>query len=511
MENSNKITVSLEEVLYYLFFSFLFFAKGIGLYDGQIAFKVILIAAVICLLGKLCIGNYRVNEIALMAFIILITGIAYLKSGDKGILLYGFMMIGLKNVDMNRLYKMALAIWSIAFGALWLVSLTHMKDTAYRVANKLGLEHIFRWSMGYAHPNVLHISYLILMILVILTLGEKIKLRHYVGLVLGNLFVFIFSVSYTGVAICFLLIMGRGYLQIRKDVSNLEKILLGIVFPMCVMISIVAPVILKGRAFDILNKLLNTRLYLAQYYLKGEYFSLFGTRVADITSANLTMDNAYVYALIAYGVIPFSILCVSFFLLLIVLLKKDRLIETIAVISLLVSGLTEPFLFNASFKNLGFIFLGNILFEYTKGKKGIICFFEQGNREYTLQLNKVCEKWKELKIHVQEQIKWILVGGGVGVILTLFGYQVMNKQPEGYIVSRVRCEDISEEITLFEEIDFEYDNYCYMGEFEPGDEVEIFSGDIVMMERIRGYLMCLLGGGMAGAVIAITFTRIKRR
>ena len=28
-------TVTVREILYYLFFSLLFFAKGIGLYDGQ--------------------------------------------------------------------------------------------------------------------------------------------------------------------------------------------------------------------------------------------------------------------------------------------------------------------------------------------------------------------------------------------------------------------------------------------------------------------------------------------
>ena len=53
---SNKtLDVKLGEILYWLFFFSLFFAKGIGLYDGQTIFKIILVFAVVCLGFKLLI------------------------------------------------------------------------------------------------------------------------------------------------------------------------------------------------------------------------------------------------------------------------------------------------------------------------------------------------------------------------------------------------------------------------------------------------------------------------
>lgn len=506
-----KLRISVGEILYFLFFCMLFFAKGIGLYDGQNAFKLILVLAVVCLLGKLCMDSYEVPEIVITAFIILLSGISYWKSGDKGLLLYGFMMIGLKKVDLKRLFKVALLVWSIAFTGIWLISLTHMEDTAYRVADKLGMEHIFRWSMGYAHPNVLHISYLILVALIILVVGENMKWKHYIGLILGNLLVFLFSVSYTGVMICFILLFGIGYFQARKKLSIPEKSILGSMFPAFVLLSTVSPVMLKGRAFDILNKILNTRLYLSQHYLKREYISLFGKKIADITSPHWTMDNSYVYALIAYGIVPFLIICAAFLWMIIMLLKKDRMIEVIVVLALFCAGLTEPFLFNTSFKNIGFLFLGDMMFNQTRQKsKRAVCIWKKGNKEITLSVDKFAGKYEEIRESLKQGRTWIVTGILVGAMVTMLGYRMLATHPAGYVVERSHCEDISEEIVLYENSNPQYENYICMIQFMPGDEIEYFNGDIVRMEIIRGYMMCLLIGGFAGSVIALLLVEIKR-
>lgn len=506
-----KLRISVGEILYFLFFCMLFFVKGIGLYDGQNVFKMILVLAVTCLLGKLCVDSYEVPEIAIIAFIILLSGISYWKSGDKGLLLYGFMMIGLKNIDLKRLFKVALMVWSIAFTGIWLISLTHMEDTAYRVADKLGMEHIFRWSMGYAHPNVLHISYLIMAALIILVVGENMKWKHYIGLTLGNLLVFLFSVSYTGVMICFILIFGIGYFQARKKLSIPEKSILGLLFPMFVLLSIAGPVLLKGRAFDILNKILNTRLFLSQHYLKREYISLFGKKIADITSPHWTMDNSFVYALIAYGIIPFFIICAAFLWMIIMLLKKDRMIEVIVILALFCAGLTEPFLFNTSFKNIGFLFLGEMMFKQIRQKnKRTVCIWKRGNKEITLSVDKIAGKVEAIKETLKQERTWIITGILVGAMVTILGYQMLTAHPDGYVVERSHCEDISEEIVLYETNNPKYENYRCIMQFEPGDEIEYFTGDIVLMEMVRGYMMCMLIGGFAGSVIALLLVEAKR-
>lgn len=506
-----KIKVTTEEILYLAFFCMIFFAKGIGLYDGQAVFKAVLVLAGVFLFLKICIGSYSYKELLKMAVIVLITGLVYINSGDKGMLLYGLMIIGLKNVKLEYLLKAALVVWSIAFGALWMISLMQMDDIMYRVASKLGMEHIFRWSMGYAHPNVLHITYLILAALILLVAGEKINWKYYAGLTLGNLFVFLYSVSYTGVAIVFFMLLGRGYLQFRRKLGKLEQIMLSLLLPFCITISLLGPILLKGRVFDILNKILNTRLSLSAHYLKPEYLSLFGTRLSEITTPQWTMDNAYVFALIAGGIIPFALLCVTYVYLIISLIKTKQYLKALVALSLAAAGLTEPFLFNTSFKNISFLFFGGLLFSEDKRKnKKEICIFRKGNQEISIQLDQINDRWHCFKQRIKQNRGYVFsviaAGAAAGIII----YNFAVKIPEGYVVRRSYCEDISEEIKLYEKDNPLYKEFYHMEDFEQGEEIEYFTGDIVWMERVRGSFMSFLIGALLGSLIMIVLFHVKK-
>lgn len=507
-----ELRITTEEFLYYLFFGLLFFAKGIGLYDGQLIFKLFLVVAIFSVMGKIAIGNYQPHELLVIIGIIMLAIITYLFSGDKGFFLYSLMMIGMKHVDKKKLFKFALCIWGFAFVSLWLVSLTRMDNTMYRVANKIGMDHIFRWSMGYAHPNVLHISYLVFAALILLVIKEKITWKHYLVLIIGNLFVFLFSVSYTGVAIVFLMLIGRWYLQIRKELCKWEKIFVGLVFPGCVFLSLLGPVILRGKAFELVDKLLNTRLRLANYYLKPEYLSLFGKRLSEITNANMTMDNSYVFAFIAYGIIPFSVIFVSYLYLIYRYLKLGKMVELLVILVMAVAGLTEPFLFNTAFKNLTFIFMGELLFQdLSKGKKKEFCLWKRGNREFTFNVEKIWAKFQTLKQAIFIKKRFISIGALAGMIIAVIVSISLIKLPEGYVLPRKNCEDISEKIILYKENCSEYADFYLMDDFELGDEIQYFSGDIVRMEFIRNICMGVLLGGGLGAIITLFAVSWKRR
>ena len=223
MENAEKVTVSVGEILYWLFFGSLLFAKGIGFYDGQAVFKLVLVFACLCLLAKLTIEKYTVPEMLRMAAVIGLTGFTYVVSGEKGLLLYGLMMVGMKYVNTKRLFVIGAILWATAFLGVTITSLFHMEDTVYKVHAKLGMGHIFRWSLGYPHPNVLQVSYLVLAIFIIYLLGDKFKIKHALWLFAGNCLVFLYSVSYTGFAVFMCLLIGRIYLMYRKKLNIFEK------------------------------------------------------------------------------------------------------------------------------------------------------------------------------------------------------------------------------------------------------------------------------------------------
>lgn len=502
MENGGKISIGINEILYYCFFGLLFFAKGFGLYDGQPVFKLFLVAAVLCLAAKFMTESYSVREIVIMGLILLIAAVTYVTSGDKGLLLYGLMLVGVKNVDKKSLLRLALAVWSVSFALLWLISLTHMEHTAFRVARKLGMDHIFRWSMGYAHPNVLHISYLILTALILLALGERISRKWYLILAAGNLFVFLYSVSYTGAAIVFLLLIGRGYLQLRKKIGIFEKLLLGAVFPACVLLSVTGPLFLHGKAFLLLDQVLNTRLTLAKYYLKPEYISLFGRRLSEITSAQLTMDNAYVFCLIAYGIIPFIGVCILYMYLIVRLLKQDETVMLVVVLALAAAGLTEPLLFNTAFKNIAFVLIGQEIYRSLGGRKDReigICLGR--GRKIDMDLTGAAQMCRTVRTRLERKKRVLSAGILAGVIIAAAAALTVDL-PKGYVTARDNCEDITEDIIRYEEDAPEYMGYERMGDFEPGDEIQYFSGDIVRMERIRLVAMCVLLGGLLGGILA---------
>lgn len=506
------IKTNVQTILYFFFFGILFAAKGIGLYDGQTIFKCIVVIASTSLLMKVSLERYNRVEILYIGISLTIAGISYMNSGDKGLLLYILLMIGMKNINIEKLLQFALIVWAAAFGSIWFISLMHMESTEYRVANKLGMEHIFRWSMGYAHPNVLHISYLILVALVLLVLQENITWRHYLGLILGNILVFLFSVSYTGAAICFLLLIGRGYMQIRHHITIIERILIGVVFPCYIIVSVLGPIMLKGKVFDIVNKILNTRLYLAKHYLTKEYVSLFGVKISDITTSHWTMDNSYVYALIAYGVIIFLSICILLEWLILSYLKQGKMTEIIVILTLLGAGLTEPFLFNASFKNIVFIFLGGLIYEklQCRGEEKI-SIFKIKNIEIYIPVFDVRSRIYKIKETLASKKEWIILGGCLGGILALLWWNIYGRMPEGFVTERDRCEDISENITVYDGKNREYQNYKAMKEFMEGEEIEYFAGDIIRMETARWKMIYGIAGTGCGAAIAGSIAMIVKR
>ena len=483
----DKVSVTVSELLYYAFFGSLLFAKGIGLYDGQLSFKVILLLASGCLALKLLLDRYTLSEYIKIGCVIGITGLTYIVSGEKGLLLYGMMMVGMKNVRIKRVFALGTCIWTVTFLATTVLSLFRMDQTVYKVHAKLGLGHIFRWSLGYPHPNVLHVSYLLLAMLVIYVLGDKFKLKHAVWLFLGNCLVFLYSVSYTGFAVFMCLLVGRLYLMWRKKLCLIEKLAIQLIFPTCVGVSLILPITLTGEWFAVLNRLLSTRMELAWRYMKPEYISLFGKKLSEITTENVTMDCAYLSAFITYGIIPFCCICICTLYAICYYLKKDKYLETLLFVAITIGGLTEPFLYNTSFKNISFVFMGGLLFETNSVE------------EYGILPSTITQKWNtmvELPVVMLDRIKEIMMHicsfrwnkACIAAICACLCAMIVGgtvEYPKGYVVYRKDCADLTKEKHYYLESDMAYQGFRRMKDFSEGEEIEFFSGNIVKMEKVR--------------------------
>lgn len=359
MNNLAKQTgmkMTMEEAFFWGFFILLSLAKGLGFYEGQKLFLLLVVPGLLCGLLKILASSYTGKQLSVLTILFSMTALVYCRSRAVGILFVAFLVLGMKGISVKKVFHVGLWVWAVCSVFLSIFSFFRLEHTIYRVHAKMGLGHIFRWSLGFTHPNILHITYLTLCALILYEMGERYRLRHYILLMAGNLLVFLYSVSYTGFGIVAVLLTGCLYVQIRPRFCILEKALANLVLPVCLVLSFVLPKLLYDNPIcdrvQALNALLNTRIWLADQFLVPEYRSLFGMDISQVVKSSMTMDNSYVMGYINYGLIPIAIIITGYFALLFHLTHRQKTRELVILVCFLAAGWTEQLLFNTSFKNI---------------------------------------------------------------------------------------------------------------------------------------------------------------
>lgn len=504
--------VPLGEILYVLSFVPLLFAKGIGLYDGQPLFTCFVLMALAFGIAKLAVTKYSFKDMLLIAGLVALSLIVYKYSTEKGILFYTWMIIGMKDVRLKEVMRWGLGIWSVAFGGTLFVSLFCLHDTLYKVHDKLGLGHIFRWGLGYPHPNVLHVSYLILLVFLVYHIRERFNWKTAFWMFLGNCYIFLYSVSYTGFVIITVYLLGNLYWKYRGRFGKIEQVLCECIFPACVLVSVLGPLVLKGKAFAIVNKLLNTRLYLSGLFLKRENISLFGNNIGLLTNQVKTMDSSYVYALIAYGVVTFAVIIVGYLYLIHKYIKEQKGMELMMIFALLAAGLTEPFLFNTSYKNISLLFMAEAIFSHKQPVEEKFRLAIKGKTigdvsiaVRTIDMQAVKQRAKKA---FAGKKKYFVMFSSVIAVVCMVLYSINVPHYEGVIVPRVHCADVAEDSSIYLQTDKSelYEDYLILGYQDAETPMELFKGNIVTLEQIRGTLSSGLWSlGISYCVIAAVF------
>lgn len=510
-KESESCKISLEEVLYYLFFGILFAAKGVGMDEGQKLFTLCILTALVCLAGKLCVTRHSLKEWLVMALLIGLSWLIYKSSGEKAAFFAMLVIIGMKNIPIRRLLVVCLGIWSAAFALSVTLGILHIRDGVVVVHQKLGMGPIIRWSLGYTHPNVLHVSYFVLaaLILYVCRLHGK-KLLALTGVLFaGNILVFLFSISYTGVLLLTGYLFLNVYLDLRKKLTLPEKFLLQCILPVCVLFPLVGPFVLKGRAFDFFNKLLSTRFELVQNFYTHFKVSLFGTPAHFNTTAHLTLDSSFAYLLMYYGIAAFVLFIAGYAVLIWRFMKKRQDRELALMIGIAVAGITEQFLFNLSFKNISFFFLGALLFELLGRRKNPGAFWSRERAivpfgEKSLDISGVLNrmksrKWKQIVLKTG-----VPVSLAAALVAALF-CAVLIEMPDSVYVNRAVTDYRNPEEEVFLDMDQVPEDFHSIVIDYAGPEVGMyhFTGAIIRLEYVRS----VVGAGvLAAGFVMLCFT-----
>lgn len=501
------VTVSLQELLYYAFFGCLLFAKGIGLYEGMAAFNICIVLALAFIGIKFLLTDYTVREWAGIILIMLCSLAAYLKTGEKAVIITCLTVLAIKNVPLKRIITIAFTVWTVTFYSMLIIHLLGWKEEIVLAHNKFGLGFILRHSLGFPHPNVLHISFVIWMalFLYLTPMTRRQLIKASVFLFLENLFIFAYSVSITGFLLAILYLGMNFYFAVRKEFRAVEKLLIQSILPLCILVSVIPPLFFKGRLYEIVDKLLNTRLKIWKYYLTTFMPGLFGTKVWSPSYEELSMDCSYLYLLYYYGIILFVLIMGLFGYVIWKYTKENNRKELAIILGMLIAGITEPYLFNFSFKNIILLFAGEVLFELLKKREGKkITVLPAADREIVIRKpQKLCCRLKKVK-HVichrngKSKMLTVVCAIAAGVFAAVLA-GTMYREPERIYVRSERCDYVKGDGITLDEIPEE--NCLVYGYTDSDTRFYGFDGNMIRLERIRVCMTGAAAGLLAGAVL----------
>ena len=357
------------ELIYYIYFLFIFGAKAAGLNEGSALFNSCIVIGGIFFAVKILSTKTTLLEYIITAFITLSGVLTYFFSGEKGLLLCFTMMLGMKGISEKKVLRLGLCILAPLFFILYILSVTGVLTGLDHIYKKSGYGFLLRRSLGYPYPNTTHTTFLILIMLFFCVYEaksiKKLIMTMIISMIL-SLYLYLYTVSLTGIISVTIFLAVTLYLNVRKNRSRLENILIELLFPFIVIFSITGPLVAKGEVFDFLDSLLHKRYEYALYFLQNERVTLFGSKFATPPTNWYMIDNSFLYLFLQLGIIPFMIVCALYLMWIHDILKKNKKKELAIIITFMFIGMSDPFLFNLSFKNLTLIFIGAFIYEKTK-------------------------------------------------------------------------------------------------------------------------------------------------
>ncbi len=362
----------MQELLFYAYFAIMLAIKGFGLTAGPVYQAGFLAASLLAVLNIL-LSTYTKKEAGLVFGMLALTGVSFLQTGDYSVIIYSLLILSLKGIRQERVMKLAATVWTPVFLFQILTQLLNLRTRDFVVHSKYHLGYAVRWALGYTHPNVLQITYVVTLSYLLYCLhGERLKAGKFLLLMLASAFgaayFFLYSLSLTGMIgyLAFALALLYFEWKRRKNrlITKTESFLLQCLLPLEIFGAIVLPLILRGKAFDLLNRAMTTRPMLTREFLTVFGVRLLGSRKPEGASFTMTLDSSYAELLFYGGILIFALMMAGYLYL---------IVKMAVIFFCLAAAVSEPFAFNTSFKNVSLIFLGCELLRKKEGEN--FCLF----------------------------------------------------------------------------------------------------------------------------------------
>lgn len=370
------------ELIYLIYFTLMMGARAAGMYEGTAIYTVTLLISLALFAAKMLITPHTLKEYAIASVLLLIAGIVYLHTGEKGLIVCFCMLLGMKGVSRIKALKYGSAAAALCISLRIITGAAGILPEKYYPQMREGFGTMFRHALGYAHPNTLHMNVLMLTMLTgyltVKGLSDRDKkeglplLSVISALLLGfNLYVFQYSGSRTGVLASVVFLALNIWFYLRPVPGLFEKAVCYAAYPFVCFLAIVVPFILPEKIFTFVDKVIfNTRFSLGLFFWEHNRLSLWGIRLnkPDPTLQTYGIDMSHLYLFLQLGVIAFTLISVMTLVYVHNALKRAYAAELAVLLSTLFAGIWEPYLYNLGFKNFTYVFMGAMLYELTSGE-----------------------------------------------------------------------------------------------------------------------------------------------
>ena len=254
---------------------------------------------------KVAMTKYTNKEWALMIAFLALGAISYFATDRNEIIRLVMFVAASKGIDLKKLLKATFYVTLIGVLLLMSLSLTGVLGWNYVEADFDGdgpQGVIRRYCFGLGHPNALHCMIFCILLLTVLVYRERLNIRHYFAFFVGNIVLYYFTCSKTGVIIIAIFVLGAIFFRYLKKLSEIRLIgVLGIVW---VIFATIFSVLDACYGWDIsffktLDQYLTGRLWSSSLHGGTTYWSLF----SNADNVNF-FDMGYIRLFYWYGIIP---------------------------------------------------------------------------------------------------------------------------------------------------------------------------------------------------------------
>lgn len=378
------------EVIYLVYFAVMISARALGMYEGTTVYTAVLLIAIFLFGCKILMTDHTMAEYVVIGALMGISGVVYLHTGEKGLIVCFMTVLGMKYVNHYKVIRIGTVCAAVCIIFRIITGVFGILPEKYYPQVRDGVGLMFRHSLGYAHPNTLHMNVLMLSMLIIYLLTSWLKygdpamnardrlltLLSVSVIVMGfNYYVFMYSGSRTGLLASAAFLIVNLWFFLRPEPGLPEKLVCYAAYPTVCFIAIVLPFILPDSVFDKIDRtIFTTRFSIARYYMSNNSISVWGIRLNNPLPEYRTygLDMSHMYLFLQLGLVAFATVSIMTMVFVYRALSKKMMCEMAVLLGTLFAGIWEPFLYNLGFKNITYVFMGALLYEITSRQEYVI-------------------------------------------------------------------------------------------------------------------------------------------